>query len=63
MRLKKKKKREKKETVITKIYTHLLQEPQDCVILQVRDILLKIWLLLHLISHPVQHLVGCEIVR
>lgn len=51
------------KTVITKIETHLLQEPQDGVILQVRDILLKIWLLLCLISNPVQHLVGGEIVR
>lgn len=35
---------------------YLLQEPQDGVILQVRDILLQLNLLLSLISHPVQHL-------
>lgn len=37
---------------------YLLQEPQDGVTLQVRDILLQVSLLLSLISHPVQHLVG-----
>lgn len=36
---------------------YLLQEPQDGVTLQVRDIMLQISLLLRLISHPVQHLV------
>lgn len=37
---------------------YLLQEPQDGVTLQVRDILLQISLLLSLVSHPVQHLEG-----
>lgn len=40
---------------------YLLQEPQDGVTLQVRDILLQISLLLSLISHPVQHLVGKQV--
>lgn len=35
---------------------YLLQEPQDGITLQVRDILLQISLLLSLVSHPVQHL-------
>ena len=37
---------------------YLLQEPQDGIVLQVRNILLQISLLLSLVSHPVQDLVG-----
>lgn len=39
-----------------KHWNYLLKEPQDCVTLQVRDILLHISLLLSLVSDPVQHL-------
>lgn len=40
------------------VENYLLQEPQDGITLQVRDILLQISLLLSLVFHPVQHLVG-----
>lgn len=36
---------------------YLLQEPEDGITLQVRDVLLQVSLLLSLVSHPVQHLV------
>lgn len=37
---------------------YLLQQPQDGIILQVRNILLQIRLLLSLVSDPIQHLEG-----
>jgi len=41
--------------------SYLLQEPQDGVTLQVRDILLQVGFLLSLVLHPVQHLMGKEV--
>lgn len=35
---------------------YLLQEPQDGITLQVRDVLLQIRFLISLVFHPVQHL-------